>query len=174
MSDIDDLLAAARLPETTVPLCLRGDLVAEVEELERQLVTEEAKPKVSIASGGSARALAERIAQLQGEMEAYTRPFRLRAMARHDWTRFLMEHPPRSGNDLDARVGYNQETFLPALIRRCLVDPALSDDQWAKLDAVLTDAQFDMLSSAAWGINRRDVSVPFSPTASRILRSAPE
>jgi hypothetical protein len=174
VSDIDDLLAAARLPETTVPVCLRGDLAAEVEELERQLATQEAIPRVSIADGGQARATAERIAELQAEMDKFTRQFRLRAMDRHRWTAFILKHPPRQGDEADVRMGYNRDTLLPELVRTCLVDPVLTDDQWAKLDAVLSDAQFDSLATAAWGINRRDVSVPFSPTASRILRSAPE
>lgn len=174
MTDIDALLAAARLPESVVPLCLRGDLAAEVEELERQLATQEAAPRISIASGGGARATAERIAELQREMEQFTVPFRLRAMARHEWTRFMLEHPPRPGDEMDARNGLNRETFFPALVRRSLVDPQLTEAQWEQLDAVITDQQFDNLASAAWGLNRRDVSVPFSPTASRILRSAPE
>jgi hypothetical protein len=174
VSDIDVLLAAARLPETTEPLCLRGDLAAEVEELERQLATQEAAPRVSIASGGGARATAERIAELQSQMEQFTVSCRLRAMNRFEWTRFLLEHPPRPSDDVDVRAGYNRETLLPALLRKSMVEPVLTDKQWTQLDAVMTDAQFDRLASAAWGINRRDVSVPFSPTASRILRSAPE
>jgi hypothetical protein len=174
VSDIDDLLAAARLPETTVSVCLRGDLAAEVEELERQLATQEALPRVSIADGGQARATAERIGELQAERDKFTRQFRLRAMDRHRWTAFILQHPPRQGDEADARMGYNRDTLLPELVRTCLVDPVLTDDQWTKLDAVLSDAQFDSLATAAWGINRRDVSVPFSPTASRILRSAPE
>jgi hypothetical protein len=100
VSDIDDLLAAARLPETTVPVCLRGDLAAEVEELERQLATQEAIPRVSIADGGQARATAERIAELQAEMDKFTRQFRLRAMDRHRWTAFILKHPPRQATRL--------------------------------------------------------------------------
>jgi hypothetical protein len=71
-------------------------------------------------------------------------------------------------------------------VRRCLVDPVLTAEQWrtllgdpddvrAKLiaegkadevrDGVLTDRQFGAMSDAAWSLNRRDVDVPFSSAA---------
>jgi hypothetical protein len=168
--DFAALLAEARLPETTVPICLRADLAAEHEQLDRQL--EQLVKKPSTKLGGDGRGpLIQRLEALQAEMEAKTYPFRLRALPRPQWRAHVAEHPPRKGADgevdeRDAAVGVNTETFYEATIRRCLVDPVLSDDAWAKLTDSLTDRQFSNLADAAWGLNRRDVDVPFSHAAS--------
>jgi len=53
-------------------------------------------------------------------------------------------------------------------------DLSKDDEDWAALDQSLTSRQFDDLSDAAWSLNRREVDVPFSRAASRILRSEPE
>ncbi|MEU4782841.1 hypothetical protein [Micromonospora sp. NPDC023633] len=176
-TDFTTLLAAAKLPERTVPICLRGDLVAEFEDLERQLEDELRTPAVSLEGDGSG-AIADRMEALRAEMQAHTYPFRLRAMARPAWRAFVAAHPPRKDDagEVDERdriIGVNIETFYPALVRASVVDPQLDDAQWARLlDEVLTDRQFDELANAAWGLNRREVDVPFSPAASRMTRGS--
>ena len=47
MTSIKDRLAAAKLPERSIQVCLRGDLAAEFDELERKLreVREDAGPR---------------------------------------------------------------------------------------------------------------------------------
>lgn len=160
------LLAGAKLPESTVPVCLRGDLVAEHEQADRELTALADKPVTKFGGDGRGQ-LQQRIRDLETEMAAATYPFRLRALARREWHAFIAEHPPRTANDADAAIGVNTETFFEALIRRCLVDPALDDEAWFRLSEALTDRQFDRLSDAAWALNRRDVSVPFSPAAWR-------
>ena len=64
-------------------------------------------------------------------------------------------------------IGVNADTFYEAIIRACVVDPQMSDEQWHALCAALTDRQFDELAQAAWDLNRREVDIPFSRAASR-------
>jgi hypothetical protein len=169
--DFATLLAGARLPERTVSVCLRGDLVAEHEQADREL--EKLIDKPSQKFGGDGRGqLQQQIRDLEAEMAAATYDFRLRALPRAAWHAFIAEHPPRrepdnSLNASDAATGVNVETFYEALIRRCLIDPDLDDEAWFRLTESLTDRQFDDLASAAWGLNRRDVDVPFSRAAWR-------
>ena len=86
----------------------------------------------------------------------------------------MAEHPPREDNQTDRALGLNQDTFFDAAIRACAVEPALDKADWDALDEVLSDAQWNTLANAAWAVNARDVDVPFSQRASRILaRSAP-
>lgn len=175
---LKEKLAAAKLPEKTVPICLRGDLQAEFEELERQLSEAEKKAGDSLAGSG-ARAIAQKIEALREQMLEHTVEFRLRAMPRPKWKAFVAEHPPRKAEDgsVDERdkwMGINTDTFFDVLVRASIVDPQLDDDDWATLDANLTDRQFDQLSDAAWGLNRREVDVPFSRAASKILGSGSE
>lgn len=179
MTEFKALLAAARLPERTVPICLRGDLTAEFEELERQLEDAQRNPHASLEDVAGTAGIAERMEELREDMIAHTYQFRLRAMTRPRWRTFIAEHPPRkdeeSGevDERDRYVGVNTDTFYPALVRASVVDPQLDDAEWSLLlDQALTDRQFDTLSSAAWGLNRRDVDVPFSLAASRMTRSS--
>lgn len=177
MTDFKTLLAGAKLPERTVPICLRGDLTAEFEDLERQLEEALRTPANSLEGDGSA-AIAERMEELRQEMKAHTYPFRLRAMPHPKWREFCAQHPPRKDDEggVDERdriLGVNAETFWPAVVRQSLVDPQLDDSEWqALLDGALTDRQFSDLADTAWGLNRRDVDIPFSPAASRMTRGS--
>ncbi|MCX4470446.1 hypothetical protein OOK41_09020 [Micromonospora sp. NBC_01655] len=175
-TDFKALLAAARLPERAVPVCLRGDLTAEFEDLERQLDDALRTLTTSIEGDGSA-AIAECMEALREQMAAHTYQFRLRAMTRPRWHQFIGEHPPRKdGNEIDARDrvrGVNIETFFPALVRESVIDPVLDEQEWTLLlDEALTDRQFDELASAAWDLNRGGVDIPFSPVASRMTRGS--
>lgn len=173
--DFTKLLAGAKLPESTVPVCLRGDLAADHEAAERELEQAQKAATDSLAGSGVG-ALVDRIEALEAEMRAHTYPFRLRALPRPLWRALVAQHPPRRGEDneiLDAdRSGVNTETFYDAIIRACLVDPELTGEQWEQLNGSLTDRQYDELADAAWGLNRREVDIPFSLAASRMKRDS--
>lgn len=175
----DDWLADAKPAERTVPLCLRGDLVAKFEELERQLEQARKNAGDSLAGGGAVVSISQQIEQLRETMQAATRTFRLRALPRKRWRQLVAAHPPRRGDDgkvveSDA-IGVNADTYFDAMVRACTVEPQLSDEQWVRLlDEVLSDRQFDELSNTAWALNRHDVAVPTSRAASRILQNYAE
>lgn len=173
----DDWLADARPAERTVQLCLRGDLVVEFEELERDLETARKSAGDSLAGGSDVVVVSQQIEELRERMKTATKTFRLRALPRRQWRDLVAAHPPRRGEDgkvVDSdAIGVNADTYFETIIRACTVEPQLSDEQWTRLlDEVLTDRQFDTLSDAAWGLNRRDVEVPFSRAASRILQNS--
>jgi hypothetical protein len=172
------LLGTAKLPERTVLICLRGDLVAEHEELERQLADLNRRPSDSLAGNGATE-VAERIEALQEQMAASTVTFRLRAMPKPKWRALLAEHPPRRDDDgnpnpEDAQIGVNLETFWDAIARACIVEPEIDDETWEILagpEGKLTDNQVGRLADAAWSVNRGDVDVPFSRAASQARRT---
>lgn len=176
--NVKALIRAAKLPEKTVPVCLHADLVAEMEQAERDLTDAQRQPADSLAAGGKAREIAERIETLRQQMVDHTVEFVLRAMPRPEWKAFVAEHPPRKDDkgevdERDRYTGINSETFYDALVRRSVVEPELDDEDWSLLlGEKLTDRQFDTLADAAWALNRRDVDVPFSLAASRILRTS--
>lgn len=169
------MLAGAKLPEKTVPVCLRADLVAEFETAERELKERQRVENNSLNSGVGD--LVDRIESLRAQMKTNTYPFRLRAMPKPAWRKLIAEHPPRRDGDeiheSDRLIGINVSTFFEALVRVSVVDPPLSDDEWKKLvEETLTDGQFDTLSDAAWGLNRGEVDVPFSRAASSLSRTS--
>jgi hypothetical protein len=166
MTDLDSALANAKLPERTVPLCLRGDLQAEYEDLERQLALEQAKPEHdSLAGNPRAVEIEEQLEALREQMQEATVTLRVRALSNRAWYALAEQHPPREGNDIDALYGCNFETLAPELVRRCLV-PKLDNDQWELLYAVLSNGQFETLFVAAHGATRGRVNVPKSLSVS--------
>lgn len=172
----DDWLAAARPAERTVQLCLRGDLQAEFEELDRQLESARKAQPDSLAGGTEVVVLSQKIEAVRERMQAATVTFRLRALPRRRWRQLMAEHPPRrtdDGKPVETDViGVNAETFFDPLVRECTVEPQLTEEQWVRLlDEVLSDRQFDLLMGTAWALNRHDVAVPTSRAASRILQS---
>jgi hypothetical protein len=173
--DFATLLAAAKLPERTVQLCLRGDLVADHEAAERDLEQAQKAPSDSLAGSGAGD-LADRLRALEAEMRANSYTFKVRALPKPRYRAFLADHPSRIEDDKvnqqDAVFGFNIEAGFEPLIRACLIDPELDDAGWSRLMESLTDRQFDDLAMAAWYVNRGEVDIPFSRAASLSKRAS--
>lgn len=175
-------LAKAKLPERTVEICLRGDLVAAHEDAERDLGQAEKNPVDSLAGNGTTQII-ERIEALEAEMREATQVFALRALPhrrsaaddRPTHSELKKAHPPRRSDgkviDDDEDYGYNVDAFNEALIRLCVVDPVLDDADWDGLFAVLSEGQYSVLAMACLLLNRGDIDVPFSRAASRAKRA---
>lgn len=176
--DIDAIIDSAQLAERTIALCLRGDLQARFEELDREReVADEARGD-SLASGGRAREIAEQMEALRAQMRASTISVVLRALPRKKWQALCEQHPPRrdeDGNVLveDRASGVNNETFWDPAIRACWVSPTLTPARMKRLlDEALSNRQYDLLATLAYTVNNGDVDIPFSPAASRLIRSS--
>jgi hypothetical protein len=172
---VKELIAGAKLPERSVSVCLHADLTAQMGGLERQLAVAEGERAAgagSLASGSRSRVISEQINALREVMLEHTLEFRVRALPRHRFTALRKEHPPREGNAFDAAAETNLETLTEALVRACVVEPELDDADWAALDENFSDAQWQLLANAAWAVCARDVAVPFSRSASRILQTS--
>lgn len=178
--DVKALIRGSRRPERTVPLCLRGDLVAVHEGLERDLAEVIVGPQDDRLTGANVKAkrIGAQIEKLEKQMRDSTLVLRLRALSPSRWAELTAEHPPRKAddgtvNDRDV-IGVNSSTFFDALIRESVVEPVLDDEDWDLLlgegEHGLTEGQHDTLSGAAWTLNKRDVDVPFSRAASRLSR----
>lgn len=181
--DIDALLAEASLPERTVALCLRGDLQAEWEDLQRQLDVARRAKQIDTDSLGDidpTHALAERVGDLEQRMAAATLTLRLRALPQYaakpeavTWARLWKQHPlGEDAEERDRTLGINTATFFPALVKACTVSPTMTEARWDALLGKLSDGQYSLLTTAAWVLNRGDVDVPFSFAASQIRASS--
>lgn len=175
--DFRTLLKQAKLPERSVPVCLRGDLAADHEAAERALEAAQ-RAATNDMEGDGVGALVDRIETLQAEMREHTYDFRLRALPRHEYRELVAAHPPRRNDDGevnqgDVALGFNQDTLIPDLIRRATIDPDLDDGEWEQLlGEKLTDRQYGDLADAAYFLNRGEVDVPFSRAASRAKRDS--
>lgn len=177
MADALELIRNAKLPERSVPICLRGDLVAEHELLDSQLVAALRQKVTSLAGNPEAEELASRVRALEARMADETVTFTVRALPRREWAAMVAKHPPRKDDggrvvDSDA-MGVNVDDFVSAVLRKCVAEPVLGDDDWGHLvDECLSDAQYNRLADAMWQVNRREIDVPFSRAASTILRAS--
>jgi hypothetical protein len=174
--DFAALLAGAKLPERVVEICMRADLVAEFEEVDRRLAKLVEKPNPKMGDDGRL-AMRRQIEALEAEMQAATYPFRLRGLSKPAFRKLVNDHPPRRDDkgDVDERdraLRLNMETFFDDLARACIVDPVLSDEQWNLMLATMTDRQIDLLATVAWALNREDVDIPFSRGVSLMNRSS--
>ncbi|MET0416378.1 MAG: hypothetical protein ABW022_10190 [Actinoplanes sp.] len=175
-----DLLKGAKLPEASHDICLRADLVADFERAEAALEAARKGPRRDSLDAGSE--VAELVAQIEGlqeEMRAGTQTFRMRALPKAAWRRLVAAFPPREGNAEDAQIGVNRDDFLPAMLKACVIDPEITDEQWVMLigdgaeeDGKLTDRQFSDFADEIWFLNRGEVSVPFSRAVSLVKRDS--
>lgn len=180
MSNFKQKLKAARLPEDSVPVCLRGDLAADFEAAERDLKRAQESRSDSLEEGVGP--IIDRLDALRADMLEHTEDFRIRALPKPAFRALVAAHPPRravkddgSEGDLDAgdvNMGVNRETFFEALLRVSVISPELDEGDWTDLFEVLTDRQFGDLTDAAWFLNRGEIDVPFSRAASLAKRNS--
>jgi hypothetical protein len=178
---VADLLAQAKPAERTIRLCLRGDLQAQWEQLDRDRAKAQGAASGDSLAGSPAVAIARQMETLRDEMEASTIVFTVRALTRKQFQGLKAAHPGRRDqkgdiveDDRDQDV--NTQTFWEPLIRACTVEPELDESQWRRLlDDVLSDQQYEALATAALVVCRGTVDIPFSRAAlDLILRSGGE
>ena len=119
--------------------------------------------------GGSGRQaeIARRIRDIEERMQASVVQFRMRAITRLQMQKLFEDHPAREGK----REAFNLETAPAALVAMSCVEPAMTLAQAQELEAALGNGEFNKLSDAAWEVSSSGGSVPFSSTASVILRA---
>lgn len=106
--------------------------------------------------------------RLRAAMLRFTVPFIIQGVPEGEWNQLLEAHPPRK-DPADAKKtdprdweGVNAATFYTDLVRRSIVEPPHTDEQFAKLMDLVTSAQFDRLGNAAAEVNKKDEDLPFS------------
>lgn len=188
MKSFKTMLGAAKLPERTVDICLRGDLAAAHKAAEKALIEAQAKVSDSKEGAGVGALIAE-VERIQEEMSEATYPFVIRALPRVRFRALMKAHPPREADgksdENDEQIGFNRESFFEALVKCTTVDPemgvdveayfkallagqqpTLPDGDWPELFDKIVDSQYGDLTDAAWFVNRDEVSVPKSLAAS--------
>ncbi|MFD5795595.1 hypothetical protein ACFWIO_19055 [Streptomyces diastatochromogenes] len=165
MPSIEDILAKAKPRERTVSVCLRGDLAGEAERLSDEIsrVSEDWEPS-DLADEHPARALSARLKEVRDQARESEVPFTLRYIGDKAYSDLLAAHPGKSDGEL-----FNQDTFPRALIVASCVDPAMNEEQAAKLFEVLNQGEIQKLANAAWDVHTSADLVPFSLAASALL-----
>jgi hypothetical protein len=177
MANVRDIIPKVRRPETTARICLRGDLNAEHEALERRLAELDAGGGQWVPDSLSATRpdesdrldLAEKVTAVEREMAEAEVEFRFRASRQSDWRALRDAHPGRP--DRSERL-FNTDTFPVALVAAAAVEPVIDSLADAEsLFEVLSEGQRDRLFTAAWKANNAESDVPKSTLASAVIRS---
>lgn len=170
--DFDEIKKLASLPTQIVPLCLAGELVAEITRLERQL---ERTPKPTSLGDSSRRVIAEQILAVQEQMRESTVEFHLQAMGPRVWSRFWANQPTRKEPKGDQPGESDEEwearafPFYAELVARSCVDPPMSTEQVGELCDLLHTSAWNRLATACIRLNTDEVDVPNSVAASELI-----
>lgn len=163
-----------QLPETTVKVCLRPDLIDAHNQANERL---QSARKSGSKSGRLAskttdeeRELAKRVRDIEDQLADATVEFRFRGMSPRTWQELLDEHPPRQDNQLDLMYGANRASHPRAAVRASIIEPEWDDDSWSELLDIVNSGQWEELTAAMRQVNRGVVDdAPFSELASLIL-----
>jgi hypothetical protein len=118
--------AKARAARAHRPLCLKGKLVGEHEDLERQLLeANKAADRARMGGRAEAAEIAQQIRDVEARMEAAVVTFRVRGISYFEREEWLRPTPRGTGS----RSGSTRSRRPSALIAACLVDPAATVDQ---------------------------------------------
>lgn len=124
--DWKSLASQAQPRRKTVRLCLRGDLLADLE-----------------SERGTGNGNGKRVKDLEAEVNAATVEFVLAGLSKQKYRALEAAHPEPDGGS-----GWSMETFPEALVRACLITPTVEASD--PLFDVLTPAQVDLVFEAAF------------------------
>jgi hypothetical protein len=173
VADVDDLIARAKPRQTTVPICLAGDLNARHQDLSRQLeaLAGEGWQPESLSAKNPRIELAEQIQAVEQEMAGQLHTFVFGALPPAKFAELKRAHPARADAVPPERL-FNTDTFPAALVAACCQDPvfptvAKVDELFERLGQGAFDAAFD----GAWSACTGGSDVPKSLLASATIRS---
>lgn len=176
---LDEILNGRKLAQQTVPICLRADVLGEIQELEQKLnsmASDESDPRMVPVEAGDPVAMAQRIRELEAEAAQYTIPVRLQALPRRGWNALVdrTKVVDETTGQSDLNVGTLAETAFMGFdhdgqFHTTLVSPEMDEDQKVRFLAGLSEAQWEQIVKATWDLNRTVTTVGKSVTASRVL-----
>jgi hypothetical protein len=170
VTSFDDVKKLASLPTEVVPLCLAGDLMHQIAELEAALA--DAPAPTSLGEASPKRLIAEAIVALQGQMHESTVDFALRAMPARKWSALWIGRPERGEKESEEDWGERMFGFYADMVSRCCTDPVMSAAQVEELAEELHGSAWSKLVNACMRLNGEAVDVPNSAAASELIGSS--
>lgn len=167
MADLSlaEVVAQQQAATITVRVPLRGDLMAEIESLDEQMRAErEADQRENRAPLHVATA--QRILDLQAEMDASEVEFRFRGIGRKAYRDLLRAHPPTVAQSAEAagmklRLSFDEDAFPPALMTlSCLAPQPVTLDGFQAIWEDWTEGQVALLWRACLSVNQGSAETP--------------
>lgn len=162
----------------SVTLCFNSEIDRTYRELEVELrdalaaesrpSDDDRRPNRRAAEKNPSYYIAEKMAALREEHAAAFHEFVCEAKPRAEWLALRSAHSPRDGHPEDGGV-FNSDTFPPAAVAACLVDPEPTPDVIGWLEENLTSGDWDALGVLCWAINEGNREAPKAERVSSIL-----
>jgi len=162
---IDEILASARRPEDTVPICLRGDLNSRYLDLERRLPHAATAPS-NLGERAEASVITEQMAELAEQMADSEVAFSLRALPPRQWLRFHATYPVKGKDETDDDYSDRLYEWGCKAVAMTCVEPVMTPEQVDELVPLLSTQQWMSLQNRSIMLNTGEVTVPFSVAAS--------
>lgn len=152
----------------TVPLISDPEAAERLEDLKHQLGRAEMMVAGDQSSSNIAfrDSLQKKYEDLKAEVLADATLVKLGSIGFKKYDRLIRDHPAteeqiaemkdlkeRGVMDKDADLPYNPETFGTALIRKCIITPELSDEEWDDFVEDLTMGEMQLLFATCVAIN---------------------
>lgn len=176
MPTIDDVLTDITPKTKRVRVCLRGDLLQQLDdldvELQQAVLEDRTQNRAPLAPQ-----IADRIAAVRREAEAAEVEFVFQAVGRRAWSDLMVANPPTPEQQAEVaerggRYEWNPETFPMAAVAASCVEPTgMTVEKVEQLYARLNDGQWLRLwKEGCLGANVTGTDIPFSAAAYAVRR----
>ncbi len=157
MTSVDDFLDRYEPPVEEVAVCGRAGLVAEHARTEAELAGHAAHASL----GGPPAELVDRLRALEAEIESSAIVITVQARTSREWADVMAFHPPK-GDAAKVGAPYDVETWEPAILAACAIDPVLSAEQAVRMRETLPPGEWRALMEAVVRVNGERVVAPKS------------
>lgn len=167
---IDQILSAAKLPQESVPICMRADVLSEIGELERRirvLTADDDDIRMISQHEDNAADLADRIRELEAEADRHTINLRLQGVDRRRWNVAIDNHKAEDEDSGEEKLDLN--ALVEELFAESLVSPEMGPAEQERFLATVTEGQWEKIVQTIWVLNRTVTTVGKSVTASQVF-----
>lgn len=164
-TSVDDFLDGYIGPVEEVPICGKPGLIAEFERVESEIIGHRAQGGLA----GPPAELQVRLDEILAEIEASVLVVRLRGLSFGPWLDLQAQHPPTSAEKALGH-GVHAETFEPAALAACAVEPVFTTEQAARTRDTIAATEWRALLSAIRRLHGEGGVAPKSLLLSALLR----
>lgn len=165
---LDEILNGRKLPQKSIPICMRLDIMADIEELERAIQAAQGNAVDDVRMTGTesdVESLTEKIRELEAIGRQYTVDLRIQALDRKEWAAQVAEASTED-DDGNSKLNLSDLTANVLALPGVILAPEMTADQRDRFLAGLSDGQWETVMQGTFNLNRRTVTVGKSLTAS--------
>lgn len=175
MTSMDEILARKKPNERSVDILLNSSLKGEIAALEKELNRVARNTRRSL-SDTSPDQIQTQIDALYDRAHDETVSFTFRDIGRKRYDELVAAHPPtqEQKDDYKAQDGpgnltFNPDTFPPALISACAIDPEISLAQATLICDTWSEGDIQELFLCAIAVCKEKTSIPFGKSGSAVM-----